>query len=103
MRATDVMNLLKELNIPVTNTNFPPNMKINPPFIVFLRSDLPRFLADNKVYDHYYKWNIELYTKDKSEYFEDKLIEIFEKHEIVWEFIADNRIQEDLYEVVFQI
>lgn len=103
MQATELMNLLKEMQIPITNTNFPPNKKQNPPFIVFVRNDIDRFLADNYVYNHKNRYSIELYTESKNTDLEDKLIDIFNKNEIVWTYVADARIQDGLYEVVFNI
>ena len=103
MEATKLMEILEEMDLPVTNTNFPPNKKIKPPFIVFVRNEVPRFLADNKVYKHYDKYNVELYTECKNQELENKLINIFDKHEIVWEYLADERIQEGLNLVIFRI
>lgn len=103
MQATELVSILKELNVPVANTSFPPNKNINPPFLVFLRSDMPTFLADDFVYQYDNKYDIELYTEDKDEEIEDRLINILNNHKIVWKHIAEERIQDGLYEVVFGI
>ena len=50
MRAVELMKILKKLNVPVTNTEFPANMKVKPPFIVFVRNNIDTFDADNVVY-----------------------------------------------------
>ena len=103
MQATELMNLLQEMHIPVTNTNFPPNFAQDPPFIVFTRSDITRFKADNRVYRHENRYRVELYTNSKSEELEDKLIEILNKNKVVWTYGGDGRIQEGLYLTEFEI
>lgn len=103
MRAVELMDILKKLNIPVTNTEFPSNMKVKPPFVVFMRSNIDTFDADNVVYMHNKDYFIELYTCNKSEYMEDKLIDLLNEHEINWGYISDTRIEEGLYMVVLSI
>ena len=103
MQATELMNLLQEMNIPVTNTDFPPNFKEDPPFLVFTRSDISRFKADNYVYRHENRYRIELYTNSKSEELEDKLIEILNKNNVVWTYVNDVRIQDGLYLAEFEL
>ena len=103
MRAVELMDILKKLNSPVTNTEFPSNMKVKPPFVVFMRSNIDTFDADDVVYMHNKDYFIELYTCNKSEYMEDKLIDLLNEHEINWDYISDTRIEEGLYMVVLSI
>ena len=46
---------------------------------------------------------IELYTCNKSEEMEDRLIEVLNDHEINWDYVSDTRIEEGLYMVVLSI
>ena len=103
MRAVELMDILKKLNIPVTNTEFPSNMKVKPPFVVFMRSNIDTFDADNVVYMHNKDYFIELYTCNKSEDMEDRLIEVLNENEINWQYVSDTRIEEGLYMVVLSI
>ena len=103
MRAVELMDILKKLNIPVTNTEFPSNMKVKPPFVVFMRSNIDTFDSYNVVYMHNKDYFIEIYTCYKSEYMEDKLIDLLNEHEINWDYISDTRIEEGLYMVVLSI
>lgn len=103
MRAVKLMSILKELNIPVTNTEFPPNMKVNPPFIVFLRNNIPTFDADNVVYEYDFQYSIELYTCHKDEAMEEELLHKLDEHEINWSYVSDSRVQEGLYIMVVSI
>lgn len=103
MRAVELMNILKKLNIPVTNTEFPPNMKVKPPFAVFLRSSIDSFDADNVVYEHDYRYFIELYTENKDENMEEKLINLLNDNEILWSYVSDSRIEKGLYIMVLSI
>lgn len=103
MRAVDLMNILKKLNIPVTNTEFPPNTKVKPPFVVFLRSNIDSFDADNVVYKHDYRYFIELYTENKDENMEDKLIRLLNDNKILWSYVSDSRIEKGLYIMVLSI
>ena len=78
-------------------------MKVKPPFVVFMRSNIDTFDADDVVYMHNKDYFIELYTCNKSEYMEDKLIDLLNEHEINWDYISDTRIEEGLYMVVLSI
>ena len=103
MRAVELMEILKKLKIPVTNTEFPANMKVKPPFIVFVRNNIDTFDADNVVYIHNKDYFIELYTCNKSEEMEDRLIDLLNENEINWQYVSDTRIEEGLYMVVLSI
>ena len=103
MRAVELMEILKKLKIPVTNTEFPANMKVKPPFVVFMRSNIDTFDADNIVYMHNKDYFIELYTCNKIEEMEDKLIDLLNENEINWDYVSDTRIEEGLYMVVLSI
>lgn len=103
MRAAKLMSILKEIGIPVTNTEFPSNTKVKPPFIVFFKSNIDTFDADNVVYVHNRDYYIELYTACKSETMEDKLIDKLNEHEINWDYVQDTRIEEGLYMMVLSI
>lgn len=103
MRAAKLMSILKEIGIPVTNTEFPPNMKAKPPFIVFVRNQIGTFDADNVVYEHNRYYYIELYTDCKSETMEDRLIAKLDEHKINWEYVMDSRTEEGLYMMVLSV
>lgn len=103
MRAAKLMSILKEIGIPVTNTEFPANMKVKPPFIVFMRNSIDTFDADNIVYIHNRDYYIELYTACKSETMEDRLIDKLNEYQINWSYISDTRIEEGLYMMVLSI
>lgn len=103
MQAVELMKILKKLRIPVTNTEFPANMKVKPPFVVFMRNNIDTFDADNVVYNHNRDYYIELYTCNKSEEMEDSLIDLLNEYEINWSYVSDTRVEEGLYMMVLSI
>lgn len=83
MDKINPVKLLKPLGKPV-------GYFVNPepgivPFIVYYGAGSRNFKADNKVYDKEAHWNIELYVRNKDVALEERLEELLDDAEIVWE------------------
>lgn len=53
-------------------------------YIAYFENAKDRFVADDKVYHFEPRFTIELYTKHVEPQTEQKLIDLFEKYEVVW-------------------
>lgn len=103
MEADRLFGILKQLNIPVTNTAFPPNMVVYAPFIIFIRSEIDTFKADNSVYFDNDRYRIELYMTEKSTSLENQLKEILTGNDLIWNFLYDEITDEGLYITAFEV
>lgn len=96
-----IVQILTELGIPFAYYQFK-----NPPtgdkYIAYFETGKDRFLADDKVYSWAPTFAIELYTKKKDLETEDRLIALFEQHEVVWSGGESSWIEsEKMYQTVF--
>lgn len=83
MDKINPVTLLKPLNIPVGYFVNPKPGKV--PFIVYYGAGSRNFKADDIVYDKEAHWNIELYVRKKDVVLEEKLEDLLDEAEIVWE------------------
>lgn len=85
--------LFKELGIPVGYfVNPKPGMV---PFLVYYGAGTTNLKADNKVYAVGDRWNIELYVTRKDRALENRIEELLDSNEIVWEKGSDIYIDEE--------
>lgn len=87
MDKINPVKLLKPLDLPV-------GYFVNPepgvvPFIVYYGAGSNNFKADNIVYDKEAHWNIELYVREKNVALEERLEDLLDEAEIVWEKGSD--------------
>lgn len=98
----DLMDLLKELEIPVAYDHF--NTAIEPPCIVYRRISTDNFSADNKVYKKIEQFYVELYTEFKDVSKETALEDLFEESDIFWNVESEDYIDtEKMYQVIYSI
>ena len=93
--------LLKTTKLPVAYHHFvsPPS----PPYVVYLFSYSSNFGADNKVYEDFKNFQVELYTP-KKDLTSEKLIEdLFNANSIYWEKTETYIDSEGLYQVLYEI
>lgn len=88
MTHTQIFNLLKTLNIPVTYDHFDTNKNVTPPFIAYREIDPDTFKADSITYYRPYEFEIELVT-DKKDVALQQTIE---------KLLTDNNIPYDVYD-----
>lgn len=103
MEADRLFNILKKLDIPVTNTAFPPNKVVYAPFCIFVRSDIENFNADNVNYFNQEKYRIELYSIERRIDLENELTKLLENEEITWSFLYDEMTPEGLYITAIEV
>ncbi len=73
-------------------------------YIAYFENAKDTFLADNKVYHFEPRFTIELYTKVVEPETEQKLIDLFEKYEVVWSADSPTYIDsEKVYQTVFYV
>lgn len=101
MRYEDIVNTLRETEMPFAYDHFAEGEAPNPPFIVFLFPRSDNFSADGKVYKKINELNIELYTDTKQPDVEENLEAVLDNHGLFYNktevWIADERLYEVLY------
>lgn len=78
-----IKSILDELGIQYAYYEFNGPIKVSR-YIAYYEDTKNRFLADDKVYAWDHHFIIELYTKHKDPDTEQKLIDLFEKHDVAW-------------------
>ena len=99
MTRKNLINILKSLGFPIRYHSFktPPN----PPYLVYLAVDTDNTFADNKVYEKYTNYQIELYTNKKDFDTQEKIEEVFDEYDIPWESSEIYIEEEQLYQVIY--
>lgn len=97
----DVVQLLKETDIPFAYDHFAEGESPEPPFICYLLPHSDNFSADGKVYMKVSGVNIELYTDSKNLTVEQKLEAVLEAHGIFYDKTEVWIESEKLYEVLY--
>lgn len=104
MKAKEVYNMLKTLNIPVAYDHFDSNKGITPPFIVYRETDVDTFKADGISYYRGYNYEIELITDKKDISLQEDLEELLTTNKIPYDLqneAWDNteKIYHNIYEI----
>lgn len=101
MMLPELYNILKATGYPVAYSHFDEPQK--PPFITYLVSDSPNFVADNKVYKKITDVRIELYTTIKDLVAEQKIEDLLDENELPYQpseaFISSEKLFQKIYEV----
>ena len=97
----ELVNMIKEMDIPFAYDHFAEGEAVKPPFICFLLSGSDNFSADGIVYFKINEVHIELYTDVKSPDIEDKVEAVLYKHGIFYNKTEAWIDDEKLYEVLF--
>ena len=97
----ELVNMIKEMDIPFAYDHFAEGESVKPPFICFLLPRSDNFSADGIVYFKINEAHIELYTDVKSPDIEDKVESVLYKYGIFYNKTEAWIDDEKLYEVLF--
>ena len=103
MTHEEVMEMLKELDIPFAYHHFAEGESPDPPFICFLFPESDNFAADDVAYMEFSNLHIELYTDHKDPELEERVEEVLNSHELFWNKSEVWIESEKLYEVLYQM
>lgn len=98
----ELLNMIREMDIPFAYDHFAEGESPDPPFICYLLPDSDNFAADGKVYYRITGVRIELYTDLKNPSVEEKVTAVLDSYGI---FYTQNEVwieEEKLYEVAFE-
>ena len=102
MTKTEVVSILKELNIPFAYDHFAEGNSPRPPFCVYLYPNADNFSADGIAYFKKDVLSIEIYTDKKDLNLEERVEGILEKYGL---FYSKSEVwiqTEKLYEVLYK-
>ena len=97
----ELINILKETEIPFAYDHFAEGESPQPPFICYLLRGSNNFSADGKVYFKANEVHIELYTDFKDLTVEQKLEAVLDEHGIFYNKSETWIESEKLYEVLY--
>ena len=97
----ELINILKETEIPFAYDHFAEGESPQPPFICYLLPESNNFSADGKVYFKANEVHIELYTDFKDLTVEQKLEAVLDEHGIFYNKSETWIESEKLYEVLY--
>ena len=101
MWMDELINILKETEIPFAYDHFAEGESPEPPFICYLLPGSNNFSADGKVYFKANEVDIELYTDFKDLTVEQKLEAVLDEHGIFYNKSETWIESEKLYEVLY--
>lgn len=101
MWMDELINILKETEIPFAYDHFAEGESPQPPFICYLLHGSNNFAADGKVYFKANEVHIELYTDFKDLTVEQKLEAVLDEHGIFYNKSETWIESEKLYEVLY--
>lgn len=102
MTKSDVVAMIKEMDIPFAYDHFAEGKSPKPPFCVYLYPKSDNFAADGVAFYKQDVLHIEIYTDKKDISLEDRVEAVLDKHGL---FYAKNEVwiqSEKLYEVLYQ-
>lgn len=85
MTHEEVKALVEEMGLPYAYDHFAEGESPDPPFICFLYPRAENFGADNLVYHHFNRLDIEVYTDYKDPDMEANIEEVLTAHELYYE------------------
>lgn len=103
MTKSDVVAMIKEMDIPFAYDHFAEGKSPKPPFCVYLYPKSDNFAADGVAFYKQDVLHIEIYTDKKDVSLEDKIETVLDKHGL---FYAKSEVwiqSEKLYEVLYQM
>ena len=98
----ELLQLLKELDVPFAYDHFAEGESPAPPFLCYLLPGSDNFAADGRVYYKMSEVRIELYTDFKDVSLEEKVTAVLDNHGIFYEQSEVWIEEEKLYEVAFE-
>lgn len=101
MWMDELINILKETEIPFAYDHFAEGESPEPPFICYLLPGSNNFSADGRVYFKVNEVHIELYTDFKDLTVEQKLEAVLDEHGIFYNKSETWIESEKLYEVLY--
>lgn len=101
MWMDELINILKETEIPFAYDHFAEGESPQPPFICYLLPGSNNFSADGRVYFKANEVHIELYTDFKDLTVEQKLEAVLDEHSIFYNKSETWIESEKLYEVLY--
>lgn len=101
MWMDELINILKETEIPFAYDHFAEGESPQPPFICYLLPGSNNFSADGRVYFKVNEVHIELYTDFKDLMVEQKLEAVLDEHGIFYNKSETWIESEKLYEVLY--
>lgn len=102
MRPSEIKTLLESSGYPVTYLQWPEKEVPELPYICYYFPNSNNFGADNRVYTHVEKLNVELYTKEKDFGAEGALEDVLEDASLYWEKSESYLNSEHMYEVLYE-
>lgn len=97
----ELLQMLKEMDIPFAYDHFAEGESPDPPFICYLLPGTDNFAADGRVYLKVNEVNIELYTDFKDLSVEQKVEGVLDEHCIFYERSETWIESEKMYEVLY--
>lgn len=104
MEHKDLFKLLKKIEMPVAYDHFDDDKDIEPPFMAYREKASDNFMADNKVYQFFNGFEIELVTSKKDVDLENKISNLLTENEIPYEKsdeVWDS--EEKIYHIFYEI
>ena len=103
MTHDDVMMLMESIGIPFAYDHFAEGESPDPPFSCFLYPRAKNFSADNVVYHHFNRLDIEVYTDFKAPELEERIEAVLTEHELYFEKSEVWIESEKMYEVLYEL
>ena len=103
MTIENLVEMLQKTGIPFAYDHFAEGESPDPPFICFLYPRAKNFGADNRVYHHFNRLAIEVYTDYKDPDTEAAIEEVLTEHELFYEKSEVWIVTEKMYEVLYEL
>lgn len=104
MEYKELLLILKQVGIPVAYDHFPDDKEMKPPFMAYREKSSDNFMADNKAYLFFNRFEIELVTEKKDIELENKISDLLTKNDIPYDKtdeVWDN--DEKIYHIFYEI
>ena len=98
----ELLQIIKEMDIPFAYDHFAEGESPDPPFLCYLLPGSDNFAADGRLYYKINEVRIELYTDFKDVSLEEKVTAVLDNHGIFYEQSEVWIEEEKLYEVTFE-
>ena len=102
MWMDELINILKETEIPFAYDHFAEGEAVNPPFLVYLYPRANNFAADGVTYYKKDRLQIELYTDKKDIESEEKVEAVLDKYGFFYSKSETWISSEKMYEVLYE-
>ncbi len=103
MSFDDVMDLIRQMNLPFAYDHFNEGSAPALPFVIFRFPNSNNFSADGKVYQKIDVLNIELYSNKKDPLLETRIERILDAYELFYEKSETFIESEKMYQVLFEM